>query len=160
QKFMSERTRGRHRMLAPGLSRDDSSALLVLRVLGRDSLDRRALSDLRLLEWEVQFPSVDRRDNWNVWVGGDGRGTGFERVVDDSAPGARISSDSARSLAETELVGRQQSPAQLSFIGDSLTKRAARDDHTIRWRSPAGTVPWRGADSLTRRLRVDIAGDS
>ena len=138
----------------------DTTVRFLQRAIGFEGMQARASTDVPVWEWGVHFISTDPKSDWRVWIGWKNRVTGFKRQVADSAPGARLSVDSARVLAEAALSDVGWVPAQLERQPDSTIARKARTDHLFRWRPRTGAIQWHEKDSAYVRLLVAVAGDS
>ena len=126
-----------------------------LSVKGSEQLYRRAT---RLELWQVRFFKPMQKEEYQVFVDPTAnRVFGYRHVLDEDAPGATLSADAARSLAEEFL---QQEGYQLSNFelqNSEARKRKAREDYTLTWQAKPGD-PLNVGDAHFR-IVVEIAGD-
>jgi tRNA A-37 threonylcarbamoyl transferase component Bud32 len=137
---------------------NDSAFRHLRRATSFNEADQRASRDLAIWEWSIMLPTRDGADAWRVWTAPGRRVTGYQRRLADTAPGARISLDSARVLAEAAIAERGWSTKRLTRLPDSTVQRKARTDHILRWRSDSLSLSPSG-DTASMHVRVTVAGD-
>jgi serine/threonine-protein kinase len=130
----------------------------LMTILGSDSTDRRAATDIPIWLWTIVFPGTSS-GLWSVEVGPQNRIVGFVHPLPDSARLPTITHDSARVLAEREIEARGWSPAALALVTDSTVRRRHRVDHVFRWRRQADAIPGRGTDSSFVQVLATVRGD-
>ena len=127
------------------------------RTISADSIDRRAATDALVWRWVMAFGKT-RDSSWIVEVGPENRIVGFRYKLVDSSQAPSISHDSARKLAEGEVVSRGWPLATLEPVRDSTVTRKHRVDHLFRWRKKSGAIAWRGTDSAYVEIRAGVSG--
>jgi membrane protease YdiL (CAAX protease family) len=112
-----------------------------------------------LLElWEVRFFKPMQKEEYRVFVDPtDNRVFGERHILDENAPGATLSPDEARSLAEDFLQGNNFRLSNFELQNTDSKKRKAREDYTLTWQAKPGS-PLNVGDAHFR-IAVDIAGD-
>jgi Type II CAAX prenyl endopeptidase Rce1-like len=111
--------------------------------------------------WHVRFASfegdvAERAEEWQVWIGGDGRVLRVRHQLPEARSGAILSETDARARAQTAVRERFQiDPAGLKEISAKPNKHPARMDWTFVFRDPSGVQLTQGE----RRLSIDLAGD-
>lgn len=120
-----------------------------------DDIYRRAT---RLLLWEVRYFRPLEKEEHHVYIDADGgRVFNYLHELDEDAPGASLSMDQARDVAEKE-VEKQGFPLSGFDLQDSQgEKKKARQDYTFVWQAKAGDP--RNVGDAHFRIRVDVAGD-
>jgi tRNA A-37 threonylcarbamoyl transferase component Bud32 len=126
--------------------------------LGRDSALARATRDAVAWQWSLRRYDGARRQVWKAHVGPRGDVVGFEQLVPDTLPGARLEPEPARRLAERELERAGLKLSELRLVQDARQGRAARTDYTFAWERGASSIPWRG-DTARHRVTVEVTGD-
>ncbi len=105
--------------------------------------------------WRVRFFVPGQKEEY--WVSVDvttGAAVGFSRELLDSAPGARLTKDQARELAETFLRRHGVDPTAAELKEQTQKDETARRDHTLVWEL---AVP--GAAEGKVRHQVVVQGD-
>ena len=115
-------------------------------------------SATRLLLWHVRYFRPLQKDEYFVHIdASDGAVFGYSRVLDENAPGASISPDAARALAERAM-GEHGYPISGFELEESRAQqRKARKDYTLVWQAKSGDL--RNVGEARYRLQVEIAGD-
>ncbi len=133
------------------------------RTLGLAEASRWARERVPIWSWQLRWFKPLEKEEWQVRVGVDGAVVGFAHLVEESAPGASLTQDSALTVAEAFLRGRGWHPAEFDRVEGSSEKRDKRTDHHFTWEQRGTTITWRdgGADAGTGavRLTVDVWGD-
>ena len=112
----------------------------------------------RLGLWEVRFFKPLQKEEYHVFVDpADNRVFGDRHTLDENAPGATLSADAARSLAEDFLQRNGYQLADFELQNSEARKRKAREDYTLTWQVKPGN-PLNLGDAHFR-ISVDIAGD-
>ena len=139
----------------------DMAGRFVWRTSGRAAYQSLLGEELMPPCWYVRFASfegdvAERAEEWQVWVGGDGRVLRVRHQLPEARPGATLSETDARTRALAMLRERFQiDPAGLKEISAKPTKRPARMDWIFVFKDPAGVQLTQGE----RRLSIDLAGD-
>ncbi|HLY63676.1 MAG TPA: CPBP family intramembrane glutamic endopeptidase [Terriglobia bacterium] len=120
-----------------------------------DEIYRRAT---RLLLWEVRYFRPLEKEEHHVFVDADGGGVfTYQHVLDEDAPGASLSMDQARAIAEQEADKQGFALSGFDLQDSQAEKRKARQDYTFVWQAKAGDP--RNVGDAHFRIRVDVAGD-
>jgi membrane protease YdiL (CAAX protease family) len=112
-----------------------------------------------LLElWEVRFFKPMQKEEYRVFVDPtDNRVFGERHILDENAPGATLSADQARSLAEDFLQQKNYQLSNFELQNSESKKRKAREDYMLTWQAKPDS-PLNVGDAHFR-IAVDIAGD-
>ena len=137
----------------------DSSALHYL--AERKSLeqaDQIYRQATRLALWEVRYFRPLQKEEYLVFVDPvSGEVFGFRHGLEEDAPGASLSPDQARVLAEQAVREHGYRLEDFELQSSDATKRKAREDYTLVWQAKPGDP--RNVGDAHYRLEVDIAGD-
>ncbi|TAM84121.1 MAG: CPBP family intramembrane metalloprotease [Acidobacteria bacterium] len=112
----------------------------------------------RLALWETRFFKPMQKKEYRVFVDPiDNRVYGDRRILDENAPGATLTPDAARSLAEDFLQQRGYTLSNFDLQNSESRKRKAREDYTLTWQvKPDDPL---NVGEAHFRIAVDIAGD-
>jgi hypothetical protein len=145
---------------------DDAGAVqwhqFVWREAGRDAYEKLIGNWLAPPLWEVRYARfdggdvADRAEEWRVTVTGDGTVRQIRHQLPEKQPGAKLSREQARTLAQQEI--RQRfglDPAVLREMSAEQQERPARADWQFTYADPAVEVG-KGGEA---RVIVAIAGD-
>jgi hypothetical protein len=145
---------------------DDAGAAqwhqFVWREAGRDAYEKLIGNWLAPPLWEVRYARfdggdvADRAEEWRVTVAGDGTVRQVRHQLPEKRPGAKLSREQARTLAQQEI--RQRfglDPAALREVSAEQQERPARADWQFTYADPAVEVG-KGGEA---RVIVAIAGD-
>ena len=139
----------------------DMAGRFVWRTSGREAYQSLLGGELRPPCWYVRFASfegdvAERAEEWQVWIGGDGRVLRVRHLLPEARPGASLSEADARARALTAVRERFQiDPAGLKEISAKPTKHPARLDWSFVFKDPTGVQLKQGE----RRLSISLAGD-
>ncbi len=112
----------------------------------------------RLALWAVRYFRPLQKEEYTVFVDPDsGELFGFNHVLEENAPGASLSPDQARALAEQTVRDHGYHLEDFELQSSDATKRKAREDYSLVWQAKPGDP--RNVGDAHYRLRVDIAGD-
>ena len=112
----------------------------------------------RLALWEVRYYRPLQKEEYTVFVDPvSGEVFGFSHVLEENAPGAGLSSDQARALAEHTVREHGYRLEDFELQSSDVNKRKAREDYTLVWQAKPGDP--RNVGDAHYRLKVDIAGD-
>jgi len=134
----------------------------VWREAGRDAYEKLIGNWLAPPLWEVRYARfdggdvADRAEEWRVTVAGNGSVRQIRHQLPEKRPGAKLSREQARTLAQQEI--RQRfglDPAALREVSAEQQERPARADWQFTYADPAVAV---GKDGEARVI-VAIAGD-
>jgi membrane protease YdiL (CAAX protease family) len=112
----------------------------------------------RLLLWEVRYFQPEEKDErWVAVDASSGEVFAYRHVLDENAPGASLSEEEARALAQKALAEHGYSPTDFELENSEAEKRKAREDYVFIWQATAGDS--RNVADARYRVQVDIAGD-
>lgn len=112
----------------------------------------------RLALWVVRYYRPLQKEEYQVFVDPmSGQVFGFDHVLEENAPGASLTADQARTLAEQAVREHGYRLDDFELQSSDATKRKAREDYTLVWQAKAGDP--RNVGDAHYRLEVDIAGD-
>ena len=112
----------------------------------------------RLELWQVRFFKPMQKEEYLVFVDPTDNQVFAERhILDENAPGATLSADEARSLAEDFLQKKGYQLSNFELQNSESKKRKAREDYTLTWQVKPDN-PLNVGDAHFR-IAVDIAGD-
>src|SRR5208282_2626585 len=120
-----------------------------------DQTYRRAT---RLALWAVRYYRPLQKEEYTVFVDPvSGELFGFHRVLEENAPGAALTPEQARGLAEQVVREHAYRLEDFELQSSDVSKRKAREDYTLVWQAKPGDP--RNVGDAHYRLEVDIAGD-
>ncbi|HLW78132.1 MAG TPA: CPBP family intramembrane glutamic endopeptidase, partial [Terriglobia bacterium] len=120
-----------------------------------DAIFRQAT---RLVLWHVRYFRPLQKEEYVVFVdAAAGRVFSYRHVLDEDAPGATLSLDEARGLAEKALEDNGYPLAGFELQDHDTKKRKARQDYTFVWQAKAGDP--RNVGDEHYRVQTEIAGD-
>lgn len=100
--------------------------------------------------WRVRLMQPLHSEEWIFYVNQKGSAYRFDHVLDEKAPGAQLSQEEARKIAEQYLSARQGIPAESYTLVDSQQeKHDHRTDYSFVWEDPG----FRAGDA---RFRVSL----
>ena len=112
----------------------------------------------RLALWEVRYFRPLQKEEYQVFVDPvSGEVFGFHHALEENAPGASLSPEQARALAEQAVREHGYRLEDFELQSSDATKRKAREDYTLVWQAKPGDP--RNVGDAHYRLEVDIAGD-
>ncbi len=112
----------------------------------------------RLALWSVRYYRPLEKEEYQVFVDPvSGEVFGFHHALEENAPGASLSPDQAREMAEQQVREHGYRLEDFELQSSDATKRKAREDYTLVWQAKAGDP--RNVGDAHYRLAVDIAGD-
>ncbi|HEV2351851.1 MAG TPA: type II CAAX endopeptidase family protein [Terriglobia bacterium] len=150
---------GRYHRLAVLDENVDATALRYLlqrrTVKESDEIYRHAT---RLLLWEVRYFRPLEKEEYHVYVDADGgRVFGLQQELDEDAPGASLSMDQARAIAEKAAEQEGYRLSGFDLQDSQGEKKKAREDYTFVWQAKTGDP--RNVGDAHFRIRVEMAGD-
>jgi membrane protease YdiL (CAAX protease family) len=120
--------------------------------------DRIYREATRLVLWEVRYFRPLQKEEHLVFVdAAGGKVFAYRHLLDENAPGASLSPDQARKLAEEALEQHGYRVADFELQESQGRKRKARQDYTLVWQAKSGDP--RNVGDAHYRLEVNIAGD-
>jgi membrane protease YdiL (CAAX protease family) len=112
----------------------------------------------RVILWEVRYFRPLEKEEHHVYVDADGgRVFTYEHDLDEVAPGASLSMDEARVLAEKAAEQEGYRLSGFDLQDSQGEKKKARQDYTFVWQAKTGDA--RNVGDAHFRFRVNIAGD-
>ena len=137
---------------------DEKALRYLLERRSIEEADRLYRSATRLLLWHVRYFRPLEKNEYFVHIDpSDGAVFGYSRVLDENAPGASISPDEARTLAERAIAEHGYPISGFELQESSSQQRKARKDYTLVWQAKPGDP--RNVGEARYRLQVEIAGD-
>ncbi len=137
----------------------DTSALHYL--AERESLkdaDHTYRKATRLALWAVRFYRPLQKEEYTVFLDpGSGEVFTLRHTLDEDAPGASLTPDQARALADQSVRDHGYALDGFELQSSDATKRKAREDYTIVYQAKKGDP--RDVGDAHYRLTVDIAGN-
>jgi hypothetical protein len=105
--------------------------------------------------WRVNFFREQQKEEWYVYVNQSGRAYRTDHVLDEKAPGANLTLDQARRIAEDYLRSQQKIGIdQYRLVDSSSERRDRRTDHYFTWEDPRFRI-----GEATSRVSLTILGD-
>ena len=101
--------------------------------------------------WMVRYFQPLRAEEWRVYVSQQGTVAKVDHILEDKAPGARLSPDEARRLAERYL-GVQN--GQLKLLDSASESKDRRTDHSFVWENVTFHL-----GEAKARLSLEVQGD-
>jgi membrane protease YdiL (CAAX protease family) len=122
---------------------------------GLATLDRLAQREISVWRWEVRFFKPLQKEEFSVTFDVNGRLVGFDHVIAEDRPGAKLPTEQAQASASAYLRERQKlNMDDYTLVESSQETRPQRIDHTFTWERRGFKV----ADA-TYRLTVVVRGD-
>ncbi len=120
--------------------------------------DRIYRQATHLALWHVRYYRPLQKEEHLVFVDIDtAQVFAYRHLLDENAPGASLSQENARRLAEKALVQDGFRLADFSLQNSQAQKRKARQDYTFTWQAQPQDP--RNVGEAHYRLEVDVAGD-
>ncbi|MGH9431921.1 MAG: CPBP family intramembrane glutamic endopeptidase, partial [Terriglobia bacterium] len=133
---------------------DDGTKLYLERTQGLARMNRLTSGPIHLWRWSHRWFRPQQKEEFRVDVTPGGQVVGFDHEIPETASGANLPQQQARSIAEDFLRNvMRRDLNSLSFVEASTEKRPARTDHTFTWKEKSVDL---GQGSLRRE--VDVAG--
>jgi hypothetical protein len=112
----------------------------------------------KLVLWHVRFFRPLEKEEYLVYLDPvDGKVFGLVHTLDENAPGATLTPDQARELAEKSVTEHGYALSGFELQNSESQKRKARMDYTLTWQAKPGDP--RNVGDAHYRLVVGIAGD-
>jgi hypothetical protein len=136
----------------PGLQVEEFEYLR--QVAGREAA-QQAVRDYTLHgAWRTRYFRPLQKEEWRVFVDERGRAFRLDHILDEKAPGARLTADQARARAERFLDGQGIRLRDYRLVDSHEEKRDQRSDHTFVFEH--ARVHWGEARP---RVLVEVVGD-
>jgi len=134
---------------------DDEAKVYLERELGLEAVNRLTRTDTPIWRWDTRFFRPQQQEEFSVSFSPSGRFAGFFHEIEETRPGASLSQQEARVLAERFLETAQPLPMErYRPIEAQTTDRKNRTDHSFTWERIGFT-----AGEATCRITVVIYGD-
>lgn len=134
---------------------DDTAKTFLERELGLAEANRLMAAEINVWRWKVRFFRPPEKEELIVWLDPSGKVVGFEHVLEEEAPGARLEKPQARSLAEVFL--HTQLGLALddyTLVEDAIEERPNRLDYRFTWERKNFK-----AKEATYRIAASVYGD-
>lgn len=134
---------------------DDDSKTYLERTQGLAAMNRLTRGPIHLWRWSHRWFKPQQKEEFRVDVGTQGRVVGFDHEIPDAAPGASLTSEQARDMAQQFLQNAMHRDLSgLEFLDTQSEKRPARMDYSFTWKEKGVNL---GEGSY--RIEVDVDGD-
>ncbi len=112
-------------------------------------------SEVPVVFYQTRFFLPGQKEEYHVWVRLDGTPERYAHILDEKAPGARLSKVQAQTLAEKFLLERQVPLDNFQLVDHELEERDARTDHILTWEDKLPSL----SDNARHRISVAVKGD-
>ena len=136
---------------------DDDQKTYLEREVGLERANRLMSSEVNVWYWDVRFFKPLQNEQFHVHVSPGGQIVGYEHLVEESAPGARLDRDAALARATDFLRDTLHLPMDnYTFLPEEASSEArpARTDWSFTWERTGFRV-----QDAPYRLRVELEGD-
>jgi membrane protease YdiL (CAAX protease family) len=136
---------------------DDTAKTYLERELGLQQANQMMATDVSTWYWSVRFFRPLQQEEYAVRLDPSGRVVGYEHVVKEDAPGARLDSDAARAAAEafaSNALGQDLASYDFLPAEANSTERPDRRDWSFTWERRG----FRAKDA-PYRMSVSLEGD-
>ncbi len=113
------------------------------------------LTEVPVVFFQTRFFVPGQKEEYHVWVGLDGRPERHAHILDEKAPGERLTKLQARSLAEKFLIEHHVPLDNFQVVDHELEARDARTDHVLTWEDKLPSL----ADNARHRISVAVRGN-
>ena len=133
----------------------DSAKIYLERELGLEEANRLMASEISVWRWKVRFFKPPEKEELIVWLDPAGQLVGFEHIIEERIPGARLEKSQAQSVAEVFLHNYLNLDlADYRLVEDILQERPHRLDYLFTWERKNFK-----AKEATYRIAASIQGD-
>jgi hypothetical protein len=142
---------------ALSFSSDSSAAYYLQRTLGVEAYNAHLQSEQwPLYYWSARWFKPEEKEEFYVYLMPDGSFLGLNHIIKEDAPGANISQEQAKIVAESFLTkyAGWQADAWEQIEAASQTQPGGRVDHSFTWKSKSYSV---GESEL--RYTTNVKGD-
>lgn len=134
-------------------SYDDTAKLYLERTQGLERMNQLTRGPVHLWLWSHRWFKPFQKEEFNAQVTPSGQVVDFDHEIPEDAPGASLSQDAARALAENFLSQvMKRDLTDLEFVDAQQLKRPARTDYTFTWKQKSVNL---GDGSLRTEVEVD-----
>ena len=132
---------------------DDDARLYLERQLGLAEANRLMATTVPVWRWRARWYRPPEKEEMVVYLAPDGRLSGFDHKLAEEQPGARLTEQEARRLAEDFLT--RQSPAPHKHIESQAVTHPNRTDHVLTWEQEG----FRASEATLRRTVIVRGGE-
>ncbi len=105
--------------------------------------------------WMTRYFQPLHKEEWRVYVDQQGKVSRVDHLLDEKAPGARLSPEQARRIAELYLSAKQGIPVdRYRLVDSSVDKKDQRTDYSFVWEDSSFH-----AGEAQARIELDVLGD-
>jgi membrane protease YdiL (CAAX protease family) len=135
---------------------DNQSKVFIERELGLMKANDLMKNQVKLWRWGHRWFKPKQKEEIRAEISTSGQMASFIHMLPEDAPGADLSPEAARSLAESFLVLVMKLPIDsLEYVDVETEKQANRTDHVLRW-----MVPGIDLKQGSYRISVTVQGDT
>lgn len=142
---------------------DQMAAVFLQKTFGMERANELIEQKIPVWRWRSRWFRSAEKEEMRVVQGPDGKFLGFSHTIEEAAPGADLSPDSARVVAESFLSAQNVDLAELERVEASSEKKENRTDHYFEWKIEDYSVVWAPenpeAGEGTLRYSVRVQGD-
>ncbi|MEO8660563.1 MAG: CPBP family intramembrane glutamic endopeptidase, partial [Bryobacteraceae bacterium] len=131
---------------------DETARTYLEREVGLQEANKLMSGPVSVWRWRARWFQPPEKEERIVWLSPAGTLVGFERVIPEAAPGARLTQDQALAIAQRFLEQRTTDPHHL--VEQQRLERPNRYDYVFRWERDNFAVK----DATYRRV-VTVQGD-
>jgi membrane protease YdiL (CAAX protease family) len=114
---------------------DNQSKVFIERELGLKKANALMKNQVHLWRWGHRWFKPKQKEEFRAEISTSGEVVSFSHILPENAPGADLSADIARSLAESFLVLEMNLPIDsLEYVDVQSEKQINRTDHILTWK--------------------------
>ena len=134
---------------------DDQAKIYLERTQGLARMNELTRGPIHLWRWSHRWFKPQQKEEFRVDVSTQGQVVGFDHEMPDAAPGASLSTEQAREIADNFLQNTMhRNLSDLEFLDSESEKRPARIDYSFVWKQKNVDL---GSGSY--RIEVDVDGN-
>jgi len=134
---------------------DDTAKTYLERELGLEQANRLMAAEINVWRWKVRFFKPPDKEELLVYLDPAGELVGFEHIIEEEQPGARLNKEQARGVAEIFLYAQLGVDLEgYSLVEDAVEERPDRIDHRFAWERDDFK-----AKDATYRVHATVQGD-
>ena len=126
----------------------------IRRIAGPAAADSAVRNFTFTAVWRTRFFRPLEKEEYRVFLNQRGEVFRIDHLLDEKAPGANLSPDEARGVAERFLFRQGIPVSRYRLVDSQQEKRDRRTDHTFVWEDPGVAI-----GEARARVSVEIAGD-
>ncbi len=131
---------------------DEDARLYLEREVGLERANQLMQGQVAVWRWRARWFRPPQQEEWFVWASPSGDINGFEHVIPEAAPGAKLTRDQAFGIAASFL--HTMTTAPMHLVEDRLQQKPNRNDYVFTWEQDG----FRAKDATYRRSIV-VQGD-